>query len=174
MAAGREQGIPMAKDVFRHPYEELRQITELPLAEARWLGDGEPLRRLVALMEASDLVRVVAEGPCAPDTRLLVTNADPARLEDRLRQGPLPRTCVVLDLSDGLWAAALPLPLSLPLSLPLAGMCLQATLVAEGAVLRARLLPRASTVPEALELVAELLHALGVEIEQRPVDEAPR
>lgn len=155
----------MAKDIFRHPYEELRQITELPLAEARWLGDGEPLRQLVAVMEASDVVRSVAEGPCTPDTRLVVTDADPARFADRLSHGPLPRTCVVLDLTDGVGDGVLPEP----------GMCLQATLVADGeGGLSAVLLPRASTIPEALELVAELLHTLGVELAQRPVDESPR
>lgn len=155
----------MAKDIFRHPYEELRQITELPLAEARWLGDGEPLRQLVALMEASDVVQRVGEGPCTPETRLMVTDVDPARFAERLSQGPPARTCVVLDLNAGVGEGVLPEP----------GMCLRATLVAEdGGSLRSLLLPRASTVPEALELVAELLHRLGVELAQRPVDEAPR
>lgn len=155
----------MAKDIFRHPYQELRKITELPLAEARWLGDGEPLRRLMALMEESDAVRSVAEGSCTPDTRLMVTDADPARLADKLCHPLPPRTCVVLDLTDGACDGLLPVP----------GMCLQATLVADGERgLCALLRPRASNVPEALELVAELLYTLGVELEQRPVDEAPR
>jgi hypothetical protein len=53
-------------------------------------------------------------------------------------------------------------------------MCLRVVVeVDAGPGLRACLLPRASTVPEALELAAELLYALGVSLEQRPVDDAP-
>jgi len=155
----------MTKEFFRHPYEELRKITDLPLAEARWLGDGEPLRRLVAAMDASDVVRSVAEGPATAGTRMVVTDADPARFADWLGPGPLPRTCVVVSLAGRVGDGLLPEP----------GMCLEATLEADGkAGLSAVLLPRATTTPEALELVAELLHTLGVTLAQRPVDEPPR
>ncbi|MFH2009151.1 MAG: hypothetical protein ABI333_21350 [bacterium] len=147
---------------FRHPYEELRQITALPLGEVALLGRGEPLDRLAQRLRESALVGELGRAWSAR-TRLLIASEDPTRLSGMLTAAPPSRTCVVLDLGGDFPAAALPHP----------GMCLRAALLLEGEKLHARLLPRAGTIPEALELVAELLYALSVTIEQRPVDGSP-
>ena len=149
-------------ETFRHPYEELRQITALPLSEVAVIGGGAPVERLAGLLqEAAEVTATRTDGWTAR-TRLAIVGpgAEPAPL---LEQAPPPRTCVVLATAEGFPADRLPLP----------GMCLRAELSVAGDGLHAVLLPRAATIPEALELVAELLYAVGVSLEQRPVDTPP-
>jgi len=147
---------------FRHPYQELRQITAVPLEEVVLLGTGELLDQLARRLSGSPLVGELRRTWSAR-TRLVIADEDPARLSALLEASSPPGTCVVLDLGGGFPAAVLAHP----------GMCLRAELTGEGQTLRARLRPQASTIPEALELVSELLYSLALALEQRPVDGAP-
>ena len=157
----------MAQDpVFRHPYEELRRMTAFPLAQVVVLGSGEAYPELMErLHRCKEVEQVVTRGTWGEQTRLVI--ADRALAEAGIDAGvpPPPRTCVVWDLGVHFPADE---------RLPLPGMCLRGLLHRsdEGA-LCARLEPEAATVPEALELVAELLYALGIPTDQRPVDRSP-
>lgn len=146
----------MSEAPFRHSFEELRAIIRLPLAEVVIVGDAPTIGRLRELMQASELVSRLASA-WSEDTRLVV-GSGPV-LARQLAEQPPGRTCVVLDVAGELDPAPLPVP----------EMCLRGRLaLGPDGALGADLYPEATTVPEALELVAELFFGLGVELHQRP------